>query len=234
MLLDDAALEGSDVVANSTMNRDRRLAGTNSYTKELRLDPLAFLLARADDACHGRAVAWLDACCGAGRALHDAADALATTPDAARVRLIGVDLVDLFEHRPDLDELVAPLLGWTPPTSFDLITCVHGLHYVGDKLGAITRLAGWLGPDGLLIADFDPASVRLRDGRPAGRALSAALRSAGFELDTRRHRLRLTGGRETGLPYRFPFRFIGADAAAGPNYTGQPAVHSYYEPDTGR
>jgi hypothetical protein len=27
----------------------------------------------------------------------------------------------------------------------------------------------------------------------------------------------------------FPFRYLGADDTAGPNYTGQPAVDSYYE-----
>ncbi|MFD4871429.1 hypothetical protein [Streptomyces sp. NPDC058412] len=29
---------------------------------------------------------------------------------------------------------------------------------------------------------------------------------------------------------RLPFRYLGTDPAAGPNYTGQPAVASYYEP----
>lgn len=35
----------------------------------------------------------------------------------------------------------------------------------------------------------------------------------------------LTGRREA----KFPLRFVGAADKAGPNYTGQPAVHSYYE-----
>ncbi|MER6203040.1 class I SAM-dependent methyltransferase [Streptomyces sp. NPDC001586] len=42
----------------------------------------------------------------------------------------------------------------------------------------------------------------------------------------RHHRLALRGPRTV----RLPFRYLGADPAAGPNYTGQPAVASYYEP----
>jgi hypothetical protein len=76
-----------------------------------------------------------------------------------------------------------------------------------------------------LVADFEPAAVRLGDGRPAGRRLTAALRSHGFTVDTRRHRLTLDGPRAVTLPYRF----LGADPDAGPNYTGQPAVHSYHD-----
>ena len=30
-----------------------------------------------------------------------------------------------------------------------------------------------------------------------------------------------------------PYRYLGADDRAGPNYTGQPAVDSYYEMVTG-
>ncbi|WP_165970218.1 class I SAM-dependent methyltransferase, partial [Nonomuraea terrae] len=113
---------------------------------------------------------------------------------------------------------------WRPDAPFDLITCVHGLHYVGDKLGLLTRAAGWLTGDGLLAANFDAGSVRLRDGSPAGRRLTFALRSQGLEYDTRARRIRCGGRRTLDLPYRY----LGADDQAGPNYTGQPAVDSYY------
>jgi len=36
-----------------------------------------------------------------------------------------------------------------------------------------------------------------------------------------------TGSRAVSLPYRY----LGADDQAGANYTGQPAVHSYYAED---
>ncbi|WP_232837190.1 hypothetical protein [Lentzea terrae] len=52
--------------------------------------------------------------------------------------------------------------------------------------------------------------------------LTKALREAGFSYDNRRRRIGYVGG---GQP-RLPFRYLGADDAAGPNYTGQPAVRS--------
>jgi hypothetical protein len=62
-------------------------------------------------------------------------------------------------------------------------------------------------------------------GQPASRRLSRALRDAGFSYDFRRHRISRTGKLEAALPYRY----LGADDRAGPNYTGQPAVTSNYE-----
>lgn len=108
--------------------------------------------------------------------------------------------------------------------AFDLITCVHGLHYVGDKLAMLTKAAGWLTETGMLVADFEMSSVRNENGLPAGRRLGNRLRSAGFSYDSRRHRITCTGRRTVSLPYAY----LGADDRAGANYTGQPAVHSYY------
>jgi hypothetical protein len=107
---------------------------------------------------------------------------------------------------------------------FDLITCVHGLHYVGDKLGLLARVAEWLTDDGLFVADHDAASVRADGDRPAGRRLLTCMRELGFTYDPRRRRVSLTGGRRV----TFPYRYVGADDRAGANYTGQPAVHSFY------
>ncbi|WP_235191045.1 hypothetical protein [Amycolatopsis rifamycinica] len=53
----------------------------------------------------------------------------------------------------------------------------------------------------------------------------AALREAGFTYDLRTHRIRRDGPFAGSLP----FRYLGADDRAGPNYTGRPAVRSYYE-----
>ena len=33
-----------------------------------------------------------------------------------------------------------------------MITCVHGMQYVGAKLGLIARAASWLAEDGPLVA----------------------------------------------------------------------------------
>jgi hypothetical protein len=206
--LDDAALERSPVVANCVMNRERTLKG---YVRELGIDVLA-------EASGGH---WLDLCCGTARALTEGA---AADP---RLKITGIDLVGHYAPAPPSVRLVtASVTAWTPDDRADLITCVHGLHYVGDKLAALTRAASWLTENGLLIANFDARSVRLPDGSPAGRRLTTSLRQAGFTYDPRRRRISLRGNRTITLPYRYR----GADDRAGPNYTGQPAVDSVYEP----
>jgi SAM-dependent methyltransferase len=226
-LLDEDALSASSVVANCAMNRERQLSGVNSYRRELGFDPLDWLRARI--APTGRqTVGWLDLCCGTGLALIQAADRLRDEGLRDRVRLVGVDLVDAFAVPPaqGAPELVtASVTDWTPPGRYDLITCVHGLHYVGDKLGVISRAAAALTGTGLFIADFDAEGIRGRDGQPVGRRLITALRKAGFAYDARRHRLRRDGHGEV----RLPLAYLGADDRAGPNYTNQPVVHSYYQ-----
>ncbi|GAA2702029.1 class I SAM-dependent methyltransferase [Actinoplanes palleronii] len=221
-LLDDRALHASSVVANCAMNRERQLAGVNSYARELGFDPVAWLAALP-----GEGVGWLDLCCGSGRALLQAAERV-----RADAELVGVDLVDAFlPHKaaprtggPVL--VAAPIESWTPERLFDLITCVHGLHYVGDKLGVLGRVVSWLTPGGRFVADLDLDSVRVGEGRVAGRRLASHLRAAGIDYDGRRKRISCAGARKLSLPYEY----LGADDRAGPNYTGQPAVHSHYRP----
>jgi hypothetical protein len=48
-LLDNAALEGSAVVANCAMNRERQLTGVNSHTRELGFSPLGVITAAIRD-----------------------------------------------------------------------------------------------------------------------------------------------------------------------------------------
>lgn len=231
-LLNDEALESSAVVANSAMNRERQLDGVNSYTRELRFNPLDWITSRVRQGAPGgrktTTVGWLDLCCGTGRCLVQAADQLARAGLDHRVTIVGVDLVDFFDPTPHPTEALhltcASVTSWSPSRRFDLITCVHGLHYVGDKLAVLASIAGWLTDGGQFAADLDLASVRLADGRPAGRKLIAALREAGFTVDTRRRRIVRTGPGSVSLPYAY----LGADDRAGPNYTGQPAVNSYY------
>ncbi|HET7489875.1 MAG TPA: methyltransferase domain-containing protein [Acidimicrobiales bacterium] len=164
-----------------------------------------------------------------GQALVEAAVALAAAGSAGPVRLVGVDLVDFFASVPPglagPELVVASVASWVPDTAFDLVTCVHGLHYVGDKLGLLSRAAGWLAPGGLLVADLDPGDVRLADGRPAGQRLPGALRAAGFAWDGRRRRVTRRGAGAAVVPWRY----LGADDRGGPNRTGQPSVRSYYE-----
>ncbi len=219
-LLDDQALANSPVVANNAMNRDRGLDGVNSYARELGLRPLEVLAERV--ATNGSAT-WLDLCCGSARALIDAAE---RTGD--EVAITGVDLVDFFDPRatttPGLDLVVAPLATWAPAGTFDLITSVHGLHYVGDKLGVLGNALTWLAPGGLFAANLDLASIWMVDGSSPARKLRQRFRAGDIDYDPKRRLITCRGPRTL----RWPFTFVGADDAAGPNYTRQPAVNSHY------
>jgi SAM-dependent methyltransferase len=222
-LLSDDVLERSAIVANCRMNRERQLTGSGGYAREVGLSPLDFLM---DRLAQRERVAWLDLCCGRGRALIEAATLLHGEGVAARVEIVGVDLVGMFDP-PGAPltclRLVEASLGrWFPAQSFDLITCVHGWHYVGDKLGLIARAAGWLVEDGLLVGNLDLANLKWADGRAAGQPVVRLLRAAGLEYDRRRRLLRCRGRKQIALPCRY----LGADDQAGPNYTGQPAVNS--------
>jgi SAM-dependent methyltransferase len=208
----DVELEASSVVANSAMNRERQLSGVNSYARELGFDPAAWLAEHA-------ATSWLDLCCGTGRAL------IAAGVKLPEVTITGVDLVDAFDQPtpPNVRLLCASLHSWAPSQPYDLITCVHGLHYIGDKLGLLSRAAGWLTAGGRFVADLDLSSVRVEG--VTNRQLTASIRRAGFTYDARRHRISRIGPARITLPYAY----LGADDHAGPNYTGQPAVDSHYQ-----
>lgn len=187
----DAQLFLSPTVANCAMNRGRGLA---LYAREL----------------PGFAVVepWLDVACGEGRAAHEAA--------AQGLDVEGLDLVDFFRPGPATLH-VGDVLRWTPPRRYRLITCVHGLHYVGDKLGALARMRSWLQKDGRLLAHLDPANLRGVQGL-------SLLRAAGFGYA--QGVVSATHGAAGG----FPARYLGADDEAGPNVTGMRAVDSWYAP----
>jgi SAM-dependent methyltransferase len=221
-------LDASVVVANCAMNRERGLSGVNSYTRALGFDPYAFLQERRT----AGGVAWLDLCCGEGNALIEAAARFAATgpaaPHGTGVRILGVDLVGRLAPTgtlpPGLELVTASLPAWRPTTTFDLVTCVHGLHYIGDKLGLLALAAQWLSPRGMFVADFDASLVRRADGRPATTRVRRELRRAGADYDGRRRRVCWRG--PTALC--FAARYLGADDESGPGYTGQPAVASHY------
>ncbi|MGE0491554.1 MAG: trans-aconitate 2-methyltransferase [Vulcanimicrobiota bacterium] len=204
-LLSESELERRDVVANCSMNRERGLA---SYVRELRFDPLG-QLAAGD--------CWLDLGCGQGRALREAAE---RRPD---LRLFGVDLV-LPEPSPDVAFVAAAARHYRPRQRFGLITMVHSLHYVGDKLGLLERASQWLEERGRLVAHLDLANLRWPDGRRAGPWLVGQLRQGGWLYQARLRLLSRVGP----APFGPEVEFLGADPSAGPNFTGQAAVHSVY------
>lgn len=221
-LLDDDDLERSAVVANCRMNRERNLLGSNGYDRELGFNPLAYLKERTSSS--GTA-AWLDLCCGTGRALIQAAEIVQA--ERLAIAIVGVDLVGMLAPTPpDLSRLrlvEASLGSWRPDRAFDLITCVHGLHYIGDKLALIARAASWLTEDGLFVASLDNHNLKL--GALSVRRFTTGLCRAGLRYDARRRLVSCRGRKHVSLPYRY----LGADDTAGPNYTGQQAVDSYYD-----
>jgi SAM-dependent methyltransferase len=227
MLLDTPRLEKSEIVANACMNRQRNLAGANSYEKDLGFNPLV-LLNKSLEKQHE--AAWLDLCCGTGRALIQAAEAYRTASLDHRVKLTGVDLVPMFDLiRPGVDgvRLVATSVErWETEERFDLVTCVHGLHYIGDKLGLLQRASSWLRDGGLLMVHLDYRNLRINGRTSPGAQIGRDLRRAGFRYVAGRHLL--TCSAQTPRQ-RLPYRYMGADDQAGPNYTGQAAVDSYYE-----
>ncbi|HEY7547846.1 MAG TPA: methyltransferase domain-containing protein [Blastocatellia bacterium] len=224
-LLDDIALERSWVVANSLMNRERGCAGGNSYAKELALNPIEFLRQRLSAR---NQASWLDICCGSGKALIEAASCFKSGKLNAQLCFVGIDLTPMFFDFDPYARFLrlesASIFSWRPDREFDLITCVHGLHYVGDKLKLIRLASSWLADEGFFIANIDPANFRLADGTNAGRMMIGELRKKGFQYDSKKHLLSIQGKRKLELK----FRYLGADDKAGSNYTGQPAVNSYY------
>ena len=224
-LLSDDALEKSHVVANCRMNRERNLTGSNGYSKEIGFNPVEFLRDRFSPV---RKAAWLDLCCGTGKALIQAAKVIQVDGLAEQIEIVGVDLAGMFhaaDHNlPCLHLVEASLSSCSPTGSFDLITCVHGLHYVGEKLGLISRAVSWLTLEGLFVANLDMNNLKFADGSAAGRRVTTALRRAALEY-RRRKRLVICRGKRT---IALPFRYLGGDDQAGPNYTGQAAVDSYY------
>jgi SAM-dependent methyltransferase len=225
-LLNNDALELSGVVANSAMNRERVCVGKNSYARELSFDPLDFLKSRIET--RGQA-SWLDLCCGQGRALIEAAEALAPYSSDSNLKLLGVDIVAMFDsYSPALSFIrlqEASVSSWRPDCLFDLVTCVHGLHYIGDKLGLIQNAVSCLKEHGVFLANLDPGNLKFPNDAKGGSKIIRDLRKIGFEYRAEKHLIVCKCRKDFTLNYRY----LGADDAAGPNYTGQAAVNSHYD-----
>jgi SAM-dependent methyltransferase len=240
-MLSDSELEQSEIVANCLMNRQRQLVGSNSYTKELGFNPLDFLLSRIGDIppvrlCDHNDIAWLDMCCGSGRALIQAAENLQKSQSSqfsSQISIVGVDLVrQFYPHPPDLKclQLITESVHrFHPSRKFDLITCVHGLHYLGDKLEIIKRAASWLSEDGLFIAHLDLANLCLVEGEAKREKVKPMpiklLKATGLKYTKINKLIQLENHKELA----FSLTYLGADDTVGANYTGQAAVNSFYK-----
>lgn len=230
-MLDDETLHASAVVANCAMNRERRCVGSNGYSYELNCDLIAFLESRRSR----KRVRWLDVCCGSGLAIAEAAAML--EGDLSHFCFEGIDLAGHFAVSRSSSSGRTPAKivlrktsfeSWTATQNYDLVTCVHGLHYIGDKLGTIARMVNCLADDGVFIANVDLNNFRFENGRSAGRSVAKCFNDAGISYDKRHRLIRCEGRKEIDT---FGMTYVGANDQAGPNYTGQPAVHSVYQKD---
>jgi SAM-dependent methyltransferase len=221
-MLTNAELLTSDIVANSVMNRQRGLAGVNSYERELSFDLLAFLENLSKE--RGRAL-WYDACCGEGKALIEAANALPRMSGRGAIRLLGVDLVDMFApaQPPNLSLVTGDVNTFAPERPADLITCVHGIHYLGDKLGFLEHAYRHLAPGGILLAHIDISQLRFQRGK-WGDCLRPA-RSGGAAIRIVSHLLKLE---KNEAPLQFGACYLGATVSEKPNYTGITGIDSWY------
>jgi len=223
-LLTEKELIWSAVVANNRMNRERGASGVNSYENDLYFSPGKFLLKHLE---RHDPVRWLDLCCGKGNALVQCADDLARRGLQDRVLLKGIDLIDGFQPLPShitcLKWQTGSVVDWITDEKFDLITCVHGLHYVGDKLHVIKMACKALTEQGRFIANIDLKNIKVRGGE-ARQQVNAILKKHGVRFDPRKKIVVCEGGREIDLALTYE----GASDQAGPNYTGQEAVDSYY------
>lgn len=229
-LLDEKELVWSAVVANSAMNRDRNASGINSYEKEFKFVPADYLEKLIKENGHA---SWLDLCCGSGLALIQTASVLAGKELQQRVTLTGIDLLDTFPPVDDqitcLDLKVTSVIDWQPDRFYDLITCSHGLHYLGDKLKVITTAITSLKSNGYFIAHLDLTNIQVKDTN-SDVFIKKLFTRNNLHYSTRNKIITCKG---TGTLIA-ALRYLGADDQAGPNYTGQGAVTSYYDllPDT--
>jgi ubiquinone/menaquinone biosynthesis C-methylase UbiE len=223
-LLSEQELVWSPIVANSRMNRGRNASGVNSYEKEFKFRPEAFLESKIKE--YGKA-SWLDLCCGEGIALLQTAAYLSENGLQDKIRLKGIDLLDLFKPGDSrykfMDFEVMSVVDWVPDQQYDLITCSHGLHYLGDKLKAIQTALRALNAQGLFIANLDLTNISIA-GVSSDRFLKDIFKKSKIEYNSRTRIIKRVGA----VDIDFNLEYKGADDKVGPNYTGQDAVTSYY------
>ena len=223
-LLPEDKLIWSPVVANSRMNRERNATGINSYEQVFRFKPQSFLEEKIHQS--GKA-SWLDICCGYGKALVQTTQYFQKKNLQDRISLKGIDLVDNFQSTdPNLSCIAfesTSVISFSTDESYDLITCVHGLHYVGDKLKAIECALRFLNPSGLFIANLDLNNIVI-NGAGSRLVLKKLFAEKWLSYNARTKILKRSGYADI----QFDMKYLGADDTCGPNYTGQDSVTSYY------
>lgn len=223
----EQTLMWSTVVANCRMNRERGLLGVNSYEKDLKLNILSLLETKSQQKEN---VYWLDICCGRGKALVEAADSL-QKKGITNVKIEGWDVAGVFVNGhtsfPTLQLVTDTITNWQPTYHYDLVTCVHGLHYIGDKLGVIQKCMSHLTPEGMFTGNLDLKNIKKLNGISLERQLCKKFSVFGIQYNHRHHLLTCQGQKQI----KFDWQYLGANDQAGMNYTGQEVIDSYYHDD---
>jgi hypothetical protein len=222
-LLPEDKLIWSDVVANSRMNRQRNASGINSYEKELGFSTGEFLKQQINKSGFVR---WADLCCGEGKALLQCASFLQQQNLQHKAMLKGIDLVNSFVSIPSHITCIhfgnCSLFDRHPQEKYNLVTCVHGIHYIGDKLDVLQKAFLALSDEAIFIANFDIRSVVT--SAEGTNYIKNVFKQNKIEYNSRKKLLMGKGQKKLV----FDLEYEGADDKAGPNYTGQPAVNSHY------
>lgn len=207
------------------MNRKRKATGINSYEKDIQFHPISFLVDRIQQ----ENIRWLDLCCGEGNALIETARYFQTKQKKLPIQLTGIDLVNHFGDMSGLHQQLTlqslNLSEWIPQKKYDLITCVHGLHYIGDKLGLILKAITALKSDGLFIGNLDIKNIKIVGDTNKAKLLPSYFKSQKISYNSRIKLLKVTGNQTI----KTKFKYLGADDKAGTNYTGMEVVNSFYE-----
>lgn len=228
-LKNDTELQWSPIVANNSMNRKRKAIGVNSYEKDIKLNPITYISKKIQHPSQEQFV-WFDLCCGEGNALIQTAKYFHGSNQSSRLNFTGIDLVNFFN---DIDPSISNMLTfrelnvskWTPERACDLITIAHGLHYIGDKIGLIIKIAEALKPKGLVIGNLDLNNIKIVGEKNTNKIIKDYFANNGISYNSRTKIITIQGIQKILTK----FKYLGANDKAGPNYTGQDVVDSIYQ-----
>ena len=146
-----------------------------------------------------------------------------------KIGLEGIDLVSYFSEYSAYEGILRliqmNLENWTPNKKYDLVTIVHGLHYIGDKISLLEKVSNALNQDGKLLGNFSLENVRIQGVKDSEKMLRKIFKESGIVYNSRTKMIEIT----ESISLSSKFKYLGADDQVGPNYTGQPVVDSVYE-----
>ena len=76
---------------------------------------------------------------------------------------------------------------------FDLITCVHGLHYLGDKLRTLTKISSLLAEKSIFFGNLDHRNIKSENGKTL-RGILKLLTTIPHFYSSATHVLKIKGG----------------------------------------